>query len=210
MRSLTFAMMLLFLTFLLCSMSIAGDENFARNPDFEDGIVEWETEIHAETGAAAQLKSDKGGVVGDLCALFETQNIDGSGTWWHTGLNQSGHAVKNGVTYTLAFWAKAEVKRKIGACLAENHDPWDNWSMQEFNITPEWQEYWVTWNSPAVDKNARIRIPMGYSKEKVWVDHVRFYEGQYKEEDLGGLVINKKLVEPLGKLAITWAKVKSK
>lgn len=200
---------LLVLSLFLCLTAGADEiENLARNPDFEDGTFEWVLELHAGNGAAAELKSDKDGVVGDKCALVETTKLDGSGTWWHTGLNQNGHMVEAGITYTLAFWAKSEVKRPISGCMGENHGPWANWNMQNFTITPEWQEYWVTWTSVVTDKNARIRIPTGQAKESVWVDHVRLYEGNYEEEDLEGLVIERS-VEPSDKLATTWAEIKT-
>jgi len=209
MRALVTMVTLLLLTLLLGLTAGADEiENLARNPDFEDGIVEWVLELHGDAGAVAELKVDKDGVVGDKCALVETMKLDGSGTWWHTGLNQNGHIVEAGVTYTLAFWAKSEVKRPICACMGENHDPWGNWNMQTFFITPEWQEYWVTWTSLVTDKNARIRIPTGQFKDEVWVDHVRLYEGTYKEEDLEGITM-KRPVEPSGKLATTWAEVKA-
>lgn len=59
------------------------------------------------------------------------------------------------------------------------------------------------------DPNGRIRIATGQAKEKVWVDHVRLYEGQYEEEDLDelqGRIV--RAVAPSGKLATAWASIK--
>lgn len=207
MRALVLMMVVFFTMTLTDFTAIAQeDENLVRNPDFEDGIIGWELELHGDQGAAATLTTDKDGVVGKLCALVETQSF-GGGTWWHTGLNQTGHAVEDGVTYTLSFWAKSETERIISACMAENHDPWGNWNMQDFTITMEWQEYSLTWTSATIDPNARIRISMGQAKEAVWVDHVRLYEGDYVEEDIEGFT--EQPVKPASSLATTWASVKA-
>lgn len=122
MRCSIVAATLLFSTLLLLSGLTADAreiENLVRNPDLEDGTAEWVLELHGAQGAVAELKADKEGLIGDKCALVETMKLDGSGTWWHTGLNQNGHSVEAGVTYTLAFWAKSEAERPIRAGMGE-------------------------------------------------------------------------------------------
>lgn len=187
-------------------------ENLIINPDFEQGIVGWELELHADQGAAAQLKvDDDNALVGDQCMLIEIQKLDGSGTWWHVGLNQINLAVEAGETYTLAVWARTENKkaRTIRLAGGENHGPWANWGDKDFTITDEWTEYHTTWNQINNDNNARIRIATGQSEEDVWVDHVRFYVGEYQEEDLEGLEVEE-AAHPKGKLATIWANLKAK
>ena len=112
-------------------------KNLVRNFDFEDGIDQWVLELHADQGAAATIGVDKKeSVTGKQSAIVETQKLKG-GTWWYTGLNQNGHTVKAGTTYTLAFWAKSKSIRTINAGMGENHGPWANWGFKEFNLDKE-------------------------------------------------------------------------
>jgi hypothetical protein len=193
------------LVFYISFASAEEIKNLVRNFDFEDGIVEWVLELHADQGAAATIGVDnKEAVTGKQSAIVETQKLQG-GTWWHTGLNQNNHAVKAGTTYTLAFWAKAKSIRTINAGMGENHDPWGNWGFKEFSLDTEWKEYWTTWQSNVTDPNGRIRIATGTFKATVWVDHVRLYEGEYQKEDLS----QSKPVSSKERLATTWGEIKS-
>jgi len=158
-------------------------ENLLVNPDFEEGANGWVLELHGDKGAVAQLVVDKKeALTGKQCMLIDIQKLDGSGTWWHVGLNQP-VSVEAGKTYTLAVWAKTEPKKVRTILLAggENHGPWANWGSKDFTISDEWAEYYTTWNQSVTDNNARIRIAVGQSRDNVWIDHVRFYVGEYKE-----------------------------
>jgi len=188
-------------------------ENLLINPDFEEGTNGWVLELHGDKGAVAQLVVDKKeALTGKQCMLIDIQKLDGSGTWWHVGLNQP-VSVEAGKTYTLAVWAKTEPEKVRTILLAggENHGPWTNWGSKEFTITDEWAEYHTTWNQLVADNNARIRIAVGHSKDNVWVDHVRFYVGEYKEEDLKGMQQRGGMsVNPSSKLASMWGRLKSR
>jgi hypothetical protein len=42
----------------------------------------------------------------------------------------------------------------------------------------------------------------------LWIDHVRFYEGDYEEEDFEE-IMKQRQVSPVGKLSSTWGRAKT-
>jgi len=176
-------------------------ENLARNGDFEEGLIEWD--LRQSEGAVARMEEDKGEAIKGRSSVFI--EIDNAvGTYWHLSLYQEGHLLEKGQTYTFSFWAKAEDFRPVAYYLEQAVDPWDEYGRKEAEVNEEWQEYWTTFNV-SLSEAAWPRIALGQSDVNIWVDNVRFYEGEYvEEEDLG----REEAVDPAGKLPITWAGIK--
>ena len=113
--------------------------------------------------------------------------------------------LEKGQTYTFSFWAKAEAARPVAYYVEQTADPWDEHGRKEIEINEEWGEYWTTFTA-TLSEAVWPRIALGQLDVNIWVDNVRFYEGEYvEEEDLG----TQKVVHPAGKLPITWAGIKN-
>lgn len=180
-------------------------ENLLINGDFEAGTAEWSLELRQ--GAVAEMTIDKNESIKGNQSLFV--NIDKiSGTDIGVMLRQLYSIEKSGKEYTLCVWAKCEEKatRKILQVIQEAGDPWASYSRQSFDINDEWKEYWMTFTAP-VDTLVRIDIRLGMSAEDVWLDNIRFYEGEYveeEEEEIGQAVL-----PGASNLFTTWARIKA-
>lgn len=177
-------------------------ENLIRNGDFEEGLIEWK--LRTSEGAIANMEEDKGeGVKGKSCVFIEIDAVPGK-TYWHLSLYQEGHRLEAGKTYTFSFWAKAEELRPVAYYVEQTAEPWDEYGRKEAEVNEEWQEYWTTFTAP-LNESVWPRIALGESDVDIWVDTVRFYEGEYVEEEGLGL---QKAIHPQGNLFTTWAEVK--
>jgi len=61
---------------------------------------------------------------------------------------------------------------------------------------------------PADDNIAGVYVELKDTVGRTWFDHFRLYEGDYIEEDMGGLGKGK-AVRPLDKLVSTWSAIKN-
>ena len=179
-----------------------GIENLARNGDFEDGTVEWD--IRTSEGTVATIEEDDSESIKGRYSVFIQVEV-AKGTTWHISLFQEGHSLKGGNTYTLAAWAKGVKPRPMSLYIEQAADPWNEFGNKDVTITEEWAEYWTTFKAVGNTPAAWIRIGLGQAKGDLWVDNVRFYVGEYEEdEELG----RKLAVNPAGKLATSWASIK--
>lgn len=177
-------------------------ENLIRNGDFEEGLIEWD--LRQSEGAVAKMEEDRGEAIkGRSCVYIEIDNVAGTSDW-HLALFQEGHQVEKGKTYTLSFWAKAEEVRPVSCYVEQAADPWDEYGKEVFDVSEEWQVYWITFTS-SVAIAVWPRIALGTSDVNIWVDNVRFYEGDYVEEEGLG---SGNMVEPVDKLFGTWAGIR--
>jgi hypothetical protein len=174
-------------------------ENLIKNGDFEDGLIEWN--LRTDGGSVAAMEEDKKEAVkGRRCVFINIDNVAGTDAW-HLSLYQEGHLIEKGETYTLAFWAKAEGIRPVVCYIEQMVDPWNEYGRGSFQVGEEWQEYWITMTA-TLSEAIWPRIALGESDVSIWVDNVRFYKGEYvEEEELG----KEKAVYPAGKLSATWA-----
>jgi hypothetical protein len=178
-------------------------QNLARNGDFEEGLIEWN--LRQDEGAVAAMKEEKkDSVKGMSCVYIKIDNVAGTAAW-HLALYQDGHEIEKNKDYTLSFWAKAEELRPVVAYVEQAADPWDEYGRKQVEVNEEWKEYWTTFTS-AVSSPIWLRIALGTSKVSIWMDNVRFYEGQYaEEEDLK----RDNAIHPVGKLSDCWGSIKS-
>jgi len=192
----------IFVILLLTGIAYSAEiKNMARNPSFEDGTAEWQLLVTAP--AAAEWKSEDGGVAGK-CVHLTIKAI--TGTSWHVEIHQGGQVMKNGQEYTFDFWAKASENRAIQPGI-EGLGASDWW--QDFSINDKWSEFKRTWVQ-TLNGSATIHLAVAQAKGEIWIDHIRLYEGKYKEEDFEKLKNEKKIaVESKGKLPVTWCKIKS-
>jgi hypothetical protein len=188
---------------LLMSVSYAQEEgeNIVRNPSFEDGTAEWQLLITAPAAATWEVVEE--GVVGD-CVYIDVSAV--SGTDWHVEIHQPNQMLDGGETYTFNFWVKTSEdvgSRPFGPGI-EGLGASDWW--ETFNINDEWQEFSRTWEQ-GLSGSATIHYGLGQVKGDVWLDHVRLYIGEYVEENLEDIEVEK-AVESKGKLATAWGSIK--
>jgi len=177
--------------------------NLIRNGGFEDGIIEWE--LRQSEGAVATMREINGADVfhGNSCVLIDIDNVAKTSAW-HLALYQEGHQLEEGVIYTLGFWGKADGFRPVALYVEQAADPWDEYGRIAIEVGEEWGEFTTTFTA-VVAGPVWPRIALGESDIDIWIDNVRFYEGEYVEEDLQEVV---KAVHPAGKLPMKWAEMK--
>jgi len=177
--------------------------NLIRNGDFEEGTIDWE--LRLSEGAVATMREINGEDVfqGQSCALIEIDNVAKTSAW-HLALYQEGHQLEEGITYTLCFWGKADGLRPVALYVEQAADPWDEYGRVSIEVGEEWQEFSTTFTA-AVAGPVWPRIALGESDRDIWIDNVRFYEGEYVEDNLEQ---EPKAVHPAGKLPVTWAEMK--
>ncbi|MFC1717081.1 carbohydrate binding domain-containing protein [Candidatus Poribacteria bacterium] len=178
----------------------AGIENIARNGDFEEGIVEWE--LRQSGDSVGEIREDNiEAINGDLCVFIDIASVAGTSAW-HMALFQDGHTIEQDKVYTLAVWLKGEEPRPVTLYAEEQAAPWTGHGRTDFEITQEWQEYWITFTAP-ITFAVWLRVTLGLSDVNLWADNVRFYEGAYVED--AGTV---SAINPAGRLLTTWAGIR--
>ncbi len=192
--------LLVLLAVIGTSAHAAAVDNLLRNGDFEDGIAEWELRIGGD--AIAEMASSEGEAIkGSKSVYINISSVAGTSAW-HLSLYQEGHSLTEGVTYTLSLWAKAEGLRPVVIYVEQADDPWDEYGRLSVEANTQWLEFWTTFTA-ATTGPVWPRIALGESDVNIWVDNVRFYEGEYVE-DVGP----ESAVSPAGKSATTWAGIK--
>ena len=183
-------------------------ENQLQNWDFEEGRTTgpWVIEDRAP-GATGIIELDKKEMhSGDFSLKVTATSVDG--TDWHFKVKQDRMSFEGGQRHTIKFWAKAETPRLVQVCLQMNHDPWEGWLWQDVNLTQDWQEF-VIETTPPVDNDQEhwLAFHCGQSLAVWWLDDVRYYRGGPNDEIVAeGLP--QRAVDPAGKVAITWGKLK--
>jgi hypothetical protein len=199
---------------MIATVGIHAVENLiVDNPDFEEGQGGWGV---AARGAAMMqyVIDDEESILGKQSARFEVSNIGDGGTHDLTLDCGTPISIEAGETYTVDFWVRAEEDRTLTIDLLMNHDPWtrpDPFQVENIPVTTEWQVQHQIFKAGFSDTNMVFLFSFSKASNKnpttiMWIDHVRFYEGEYEEEDLLGE--SDKAVTPGGKLTASWGMVK--
>ena len=182
--------------------------NLVINPSFEDendivdgswvpGWVTW--------GEGIGLESD---VIFDEEVFIDgarSLRVEPKGdTNWHFMVINYPITLDMGETYTASFWARAEEPRLITTKVKANDNSVD-FALTDFEITTDWAEYTKTFDAGATD--VKFEIWVSGTDVPVWLDFVYMYEGDYVERIMPSEASSKP-VEPAGKLAVQWSKLK--
>ena len=196
---------------LLTSRISAAVENMILNGDFEQGPAEWN--VAARPPAAMKMVIDaKEAVSGDVSARLEIDNLGNRGTHDLTLDSQSQINIKKGKTYTVDFWIKAEEDRTITIDFLMNHDPWTRqFQVERIPVTTDWAVQFHTFEATLSDPNMIFLFSFSKAsnvnaKVTTWIDNVRFYEGEFDEQNLSGET--PRAVSARDKVALTWASLK--
>lgn len=196
---------------LIVTLYVHAVENLILNGDFEGGRDGWAV---AARGAASMTYEidDEESISGKQSAMFEVLDVGAGGIHDLTLDCQTPIRIKGGDDYTVDFWAKAEEERTIAIDFLMNHDPWtDVFRIENIPVTTEWQVWYHTFEADISDDNMVFLFSFSRSsnmnpKVVMWIDNVRFYEGEFEEEDL---LDKPKSVTPADKLAGSWGLIKS-
>ena len=182
-------------------------QNLVANPDFIDMQQKWSLTV--SSGAANWEAQDRGGVGDDEeCVFIEVTALPDP--WWHIYITQRDIPLAKEEEYTYCVWARTEegASKDITLKVQKATDPWTAYISEPFGIDDQWTEYCVTWNQFETQANGQIIVFAGSAQlmgeDKLWLDHFRVYEGEYKEDELAP-----KAVQADGKLATSWGNIKA-
>ena len=153
--------------------------NLLNNGGFEDGVMTpWGIYDNTGGGASAEVVTDDP-IERDYCLHVMVPQVNAN--FWDVGVNQGGLVFEAGKNYTLSAWLKCDTgtldfnyKPEIA------QDPWTGYGEQTLTMTDEWEEYSTTTNViPADVSPAEIVIHIGFAAAEIWIDGVRWYEGDY-------------------------------
>jgi len=161
-------------------------ENLLMDGGFEEPVLGWGLARRAPAAATLTIDTEDKRV-GQASARIEITNV-GDGTSNHnlTLDNSAGIAVEANKTYTVDFWTKAEADRTLIIDAILNQDPWTRlFRATDLPVTREWTRIHHTFQADATMSPVVFLFSFVDSKTTIWLDHVRFYEGEFDEEDGG-------------------------
>ena len=179
--------------------------NILKNADFEDATdVPWTMWVEDTTATATKSLDKTEKLTGSQSLLI---NISKAGTGKRVELHQNPFTLKNGQKLTFAFWAKVEKGLTRPANMISNMraDPWTSYGSKAINITDSWTEFTTPATMTADSDKVGIYVELKDTVGKVWLDHFRFYVGDYVKENL----VSPAAVNPHSKVTSIWSAIKS-
>ncbi len=161
-------------------------ENLLMDGGFEEAVLGWGLAIRAPAAATLTIDTEEKRV-GQASARIEITDVgDGSSNHNLTLDNNAGIAVEANTTYTVDFWTKAEADRTLIIDALQNQSPWTRlFRATDLPVTTEWTRIHHTFQADATMSPVVFLFSFVDSKTTIWLDHVRFYEGEFDEEDGG-------------------------
>ena len=148
-------------------------ENLARNGDFENDLAEWILRQNIRGSVASMEIDKKDAIEGRKAVHIE---IDVASDFHTVRIEQEGHQIEGNQEYTFSVWLKAEEERP-GRLVIWGAEPQFQLD-EEIAIGTEWAEYHGFFDA-TIDGVVSISVRVGDSDVDVWVDNVKFYEGEY-------------------------------
>jgi hypothetical protein len=162
--------------------SLAQDyEDILVNGGFEDGVLEpWTSSTSAAANATFEVVTDDP-VEGEYCVQADLAQAGAN--FWDVFFKYPGLVFEQGKHYTFAAFLKCDVgDRQIMLKPELDQAPNTGYGAQTVTITTEWNEYYVT--TPVISSEvnpADVVFLMAYEAGTIWIDYVRFFEGEYVE-----------------------------
>ncbi len=154
-------------------------ENLLANGGFEDGVVApWAI----NTGTIEAVQTDP--IEGQFC--MQVTVAAAGANFWDVHIKHAGHTFQQGKKYTLSAFLKCDQgTRQINFKPELDADPWTGYGEQILTMTDEWAEYSIT--TPVFTQDVApgsITFHVGFAAGVLWMDCVRFYEGDYVAPEL--------------------------
>ena len=161
-------------------------ENLLMDGDFEEAGSGWGLARRAPAAATLTIDTVEKRV-GQASARIDITNVgDGSSNHNLTLDNSAGIAVEANKTYTVDFWTKAEADRTLIIDAILNQDPWSRLvRVTDMPVTTEWTQIHHTFEASDTMSPVVFLFSFVDSTATIWLDNVRFYEGEFNEEGGG-------------------------
>lgn len=116
-----------------------------------EGVEPWKLENHqGARGSAESAKDGPADVKGPILRLRVTKPGDS----WHVQMGQSGLDLRDGETYTVAFWARADRKRALHVSTSLDVDDWHNVGLNSRqNIDTNWRRIQLVFTATGTRKD---------------------------------------------------------
>ncbi len=151
-------------------------------PIFIDGSLEkpssaWQLFTHAEGGAAASLSYESDVVSSARAARIDIAAIPTTTQSHYVNFYRSAIAVKKGVSYRVAFSAKADRPRSIAVSLQRRAGEWEGLGLwKRIALNTEWQEYSVSFTATGDRSDAGLQFFLADEIGTVFIDDVTMVE----------------------------------
>ena len=184
---------------LFVTATAAAQDNMLDNSNFEDGFEPW-TGYGKATLSIDNERAYEGSA--SLRAVVE----EAGANFWDSGIQYKPEdlSFKGGTLQTWAFFAQSDPPVEINIKPEKAADPWTGYGAQRVNLTVEWAEYWVEFTPDEEVAPASLTLHVAFEPSSIWLDHVRWYEGEYTPGDL------QTSVEPNGRAAAVWGSLKAR
>ncbi len=158
-------------------------ENLLVNGGFESGAIDpWITYGGVTTEVVDSLEGavvPEDPIEGKYCLHLDVTTLGANN--WDVGLKHGGHVFEQGKQYTLSAFVKcSEGTLDIRFKPERDGSPFEGYPEQIFTMTQEWTEFSVT--TPVFTETvdpAAITFHIGFAEGNLWIDGIRFYEGEY-------------------------------
>lgn len=198
----------LLLLFLSLHAKTQDVENLINNPDFEGHVfAPWRIIFKPDAGGEGQiLIDDKESFTGRASMMIEIKDGGNHERGVHVIQQPLMAPVKKDRKYTYCAWIKAEEERTLFMRLMKSGGGDVTVPVrQNFTVNEEWAEYFFTADC-SEDTDLRVEFELGLFDVDIWIDNVRFYEGEYVDEGLG----KSQIAVPEAKFVTTcWSMLKS-
>ena len=168
-------------------------DNLLDASGFEEALAEpWRFQANVTAGASATIDRDlETAAEGTASVRIDVASV--SDQTWHISLEQRDRSLSDGISYVLAFRAKADTSRLIRVSAQRSSPDWRNYGLsQVVVIDTDWAEYRVPFEANETVTDARIQFFVGQTSGSVWLDDVRLTvrpDEVYRREFENGLVL---------------------
>ncbi len=161
--------------------------NYAANGSFETGaLAPWGAwGGGGQTVTAAVVKDLTGAAVAegpvDGSYVLSLKVSGPSTNFWDCAFNVAAPTFAKGTKYTLsAFFKVKSGTGKVNMKPEHSAPNWEGYGEKQVTVTDKWVEYYVTTPVFATDVSpASLTFHIGFQAQELWVDNVKFYEGDY-------------------------------
>jgi beta-glucanase (GH16 family) len=126
------------------SLAVTVSPNIWNNPDFEQDLQQWAFRKSGTANGSVAITTT--GVQQGLKAAVVTCTAAGANPW-DLQLSRTADVIA-GQSYTLRFWAKADMNRLFSVAFIHPTN-YNSYASSNFTATTSWQEFSLTFNAPA-------------------------------------------------------------
>jgi hypothetical protein len=142
-----------------------------KNSDFSGGTGAWE--LSRQKSAAARLEATHDAPGGKPCAKVTVTTVGEQP--WHIMLTQRPLKLQKDMKYRVAFRARADATRHLGAEVCHS-SPYRGYGSARFEVGTEWRDCQFTFIAPEDDADVRLSFQFGEATGTAWISDVILHE----------------------------------